>query len=93
MLNVEEVEPDLLNEEEEEYMGEEPIVTLNNISNSNLSQTLRYSGSMQDIPICVLIDTGASHSFIHPKLVQSLNLPTTNTTPNSKMCYGQYSGF
>ncbi|KAJ4807408.1 polyprotein [Rhynchospora pubera] len=45
------------------------------------SQTLKFKGFIQNIPILVLIDSGSTHSFIHPSLVQLNNVPTVPAPP------------
>ncbi|XP_078168441.1 uncharacterized protein LOC144562946 [Carex rostrata] len=64
---------------EEEVIGEEQLVTLSSTSHGSSSKSLSYKGQIGNIPICVLIDTGASHSFISPVLVAELTVPTEST--------------
>jgi RNase H-like domain found in reverse transcriptase/Reverse transcriptase (RNA-dependent DNA polymerase)/Retroviral aspartyl protease/Integrase zinc binding domain len=54
---------------------EEQLVTLSGTTSLTSHNTLKYKGFIQTIPICVLIDTGATHSFINPHLVHVLELP------------------
>lgn len=40
------------------------------------SQTLKFEGSLQGIPIILLVDSGATHNFISKQLVEALNFTT-----------------
>ncbi|KAJ3686458.1 hypothetical protein LUZ61_015622 [Rhynchospora tenuis] len=40
------------------------------------SQSLKFKGYIQNTPILALIDSGSTHSFIHPSIVSLLNLLT-----------------
>ncbi|KAJ4817704.1 polyprotein [Rhynchospora pubera] len=46
-------------------------------------KTLKYKGLIGPIPICALVDSGSTHSFINPSIVQQLALPTSVTIPLS----------
>ncbi|XP_078150323.1 uncharacterized protein LOC144545634 [Carex rostrata] len=68
--------------EEEEIEGvEHEVVTLSAPIGTINNRTLKYKGMIGNIPICALIDSGSTHSFIQPSLVQSLNLAAINTNP------------
>jgi hypothetical protein len=58
-------------EEEEEHQ----IVTLSGVNSTGFNKTLKYKGKLSHIPIFALIDTGATHSFINPSLVEALQIP------------------
>ncbi|KAJ3701343.1 hypothetical protein LUZ61_005048 [Rhynchospora tenuis] len=45
------------------------------------SQTLKFKGFIHQIPILALIDSGSTHSFIHPSIVQMNNVPTVPSPP------------
>ena len=45
------------------------------------STTMKIDGKIGQFPILVLLDTGSSHSFIHPEIVNHLKLPITKTKP------------
>jgi carbamoylphosphate synthase small subunit len=55
---------------------EEQLVTLCSFTNSGSTRTLKYKGMMGNTPICVLVDTGVTHSFINSVLVKDLQLKT-----------------
>ncbi|KAJ4780790.1 polyprotein [Rhynchospora pubera] len=45
------------------------------------SQTLKFKGVIQQLPIMALIDSGSTHSFLHPAVVTLLQLPTIPSPP------------
>lgn len=63
---------------DEVEIAEEPLVTLSCTGNAGYTKALRYKGKIGNIPVCILVDTGATHSFINPDLVQELQLPTVS---------------
>lgn len=65
-----EEDPEVEIEEEEVIIG-----TLSGTSRLGRKKTLQYKAKIGEFSICLLIDTGASHSFINPALAQNLNLP------------------
>lgn len=63
-----------------EIREEEEIATLSVGKNSGRCFTPKYKGQIRNLSVLLLIDTGATHSFIHPLIVHELKLPTTPTT-------------
>lgn len=59
---------------------EEELATLSVGSSSGIGKTPKYKGQIGHITMLMLVDTGATHSFIHPLIVQKLNLPITPTS-------------
>ncbi|MCI91096.1 enzymatic polyprotein, partial [Trifolium medium] len=47
------------------------------------SHTMKVEGRIQNVEILVLIDSGASHNFISPKVTTALGLSITPTTAKS----------
>ncbi|KAJ3701854.1 hypothetical protein LUZ61_005559 [Rhynchospora tenuis] len=45
------------------------------------SQTLKFKGFIQKLPILALIDSGSTHSFIHPSIVHLNKVPTVPSPP------------
>ncbi|KAJ3703306.1 hypothetical protein LUZ61_007011 [Rhynchospora tenuis] len=45
------------------------------------SQTLKFKGFVHQISVLVLIDSGSTHSFIHPSIVHINNIPTVPSLP------------
>lgn len=50
---------------------------------SQVAKTFKFRGYIGNIPVCALIDSGSTHSFIDPELTQTLQLRTTQTEPLS----------
>ncbi|XP_058782209.1 uncharacterized protein LOC131656527 [Vicia villosa] len=70
---------------EEELTQEElecKIMGLFGVStNPNQAQTMKLEGCLQGASILVLIDSGATHNFISPKVVETLGLPMVPSNP------------
>ncbi|XP_078180776.1 uncharacterized protein LOC144574637 [Carex rostrata] len=58
--------------------GEQAIV---NLCNGEYNSSMTFKGKIGTIPICALMDSGSTHSFIHPNLVHNLNLELTKSNP------------
>jgi hypothetical protein len=43
---------------------------------------IEVEGMINNQTIVILIDSGASHSYIDPKMVESLHLPRRNVIPD-----------
>lgn len=71
--------------EEEEIVQATLSICTNHTSSHPFKYTknLRFKGAIDHIPICLLIDSGNTHSFINPTVVQNLNLKTTHSQPMS----------
>jgi Aspartyl protease len=44
-------------------------------------KTLKFQGQIGQLAVLAMIDSGSTHSFINPTIVQILDLPTTSATP------------
>lgn len=53
--------------------GEEPLIQLNVISDDKWPETMQLKGKCGIKSVHVLIDSGATHNFIHPTLLNGLN--------------------
>lgn len=42
---------------------------------------LKFKGSLNEVPICALIDSGSTHSFVNPSVVLLSQIKTVPTTP------------
>ncbi|KAJ4798340.1 polyprotein [Rhynchospora pubera] len=67
----------------EEPPEEQAVITMCSPSSVLNHKTLKYKGFIGPIPICALVDSGSTHSFINPTIVHQLNLPTSVTIPLS----------
>jgi Retroviral aspartyl protease len=43
-------------------------------------KTLKFQGQIGQLAVMAMIDSGSTHSFINPTIVQILDLPTTSAT-------------
>ncbi|KAJ1699376.1 hypothetical protein LUZ63_007888 [Rhynchospora breviuscula] len=66
---------------EEKLQNEHAVITMCADHSPSNFQTLKYKGMLDGVPICILIDTGSTHSFINPSLVNTDNWNTTTTPP------------
>ncbi|KAF7807916.1 Transposon Ty3-I Gag-Pol polyprotein [Senna tora] len=55
-------------------------LSLNALNSDIAVGTIRFSGSIQGIPVQVLLDGGSSDNFIQPRVVKCLKLPVEPTT-------------
>ena len=60
---------------------DQAVITMCAPSNNSDTKTLKFKGYIGNIPICALIDSGSTHSFINPAIVHNLEIETTKTTP------------
>lgn len=67
-------------ESEEEEMTEAECKLIGVLGKMGESQTMKIEGKLEHVNVGVLIDSGASHSFISPELVTALGLKVTPTT-------------
>jgi Aspartyl protease len=63
-------------EKHEEIPKEEQLITLSSSTTGDTTKSLKYKSQLGHTPICVLINTGATHSFINPMLVKDLKIKT-----------------
>ncbi|KAJ1702159.1 hypothetical protein LUZ63_001938 [Rhynchospora breviuscula] len=67
----------------EDPQEEQAVITMCTPSDLQNHKTLKYKGFIGPTPICALIDSGSTHSFVNPHIVHQLSLPTIYTTPLS----------
>ncbi|KAJ3703314.1 hypothetical protein LUZ61_007019 [Rhynchospora tenuis] len=65
----------------EKEPDDQAVITMCTDQQAQNFQTLKFKGELGSTPICVLIDTGSTHSFINPALVDSAKWPVSTTTP------------
>lgn len=56
-------------------------LALNAMNSSNLSSTLRFTGTIKGHPIKILLDGGSDENFIQPRLAKFLHLEIQPTSP------------
>ncbi|KAJ1688260.1 hypothetical protein LUZ63_019650 [Rhynchospora breviuscula] len=68
---------------QQEEPKKQAVITMCAPSSLKNHKTLKYKGFISSTPICALVDSGSTHSFINPFIVHQLSLSTTPTTPLS----------
>ncbi|KAJ1689340.1 hypothetical protein LUZ63_013495 [Rhynchospora breviuscula] len=66
---------------EEQLSNDHAVITMCADQGPTNFHTLKFKGVFDGIPICVLIDTGSTHSFINPSLVDTNKWEVVTTTP------------
>ncbi|XP_057452951.1 uncharacterized protein LOC130744819 [Lotus japonicus] len=66
---------------EDEIQGEMSMISFYHIANKPQEQprTMKLQGTIQGVPVLVLIDSGATHNFIDQKLVQRMGWEVADT--------------
>ncbi|KAJ3689885.1 hypothetical protein LUZ61_019049 [Rhynchospora tenuis] len=60
---------------------DQAVITMCTDQMQSSLQTLQFQGEFDSTPICVLIDTGSTHSFLNPSLVDTGKWTVSATTP------------
>jgi hypothetical protein len=73
-----------VSEEEEGVDGEMNVLSLLQLGQmshkgGNKPQSIQLKGVIQEVPIVILVDSGATHNFIDKRLVQKMGWPADNT--------------
>lgn len=70
-----------LEEPEEENQGEMSMMSFSNMAQESQEkpQTMKLQGTINGVPILVLVDSGATHNFIDHKLVQRMGWEVEDT--------------
>ncbi|KAJ4758713.1 polyprotein [Rhynchospora pubera] len=66
---------------EETLHSDQAVITLCANPDPQKFHTLRFRGMFDQVSICILIDTGSTHSFINPSLVDTNKWQVVTTTP------------
>ncbi|KAJ3698219.1 hypothetical protein LUZ61_001924 [Rhynchospora tenuis] len=69
---------------EEDDMGasiEQAIISMHSDKENNKLSSMKFKGQIGHIPICALLDSGSTHSFINPDIIKELQLPIKHTNP------------
>jgi RNase H-like domain found in reverse transcriptase/Reverse transcriptase (RNA-dependent DNA polymerase)/Integrase zinc binding domain/Retroviral aspartyl protease/Integrase core domain/Retrotransposon gag protein/Chromo (CHRromatin Organisation MOdifier) domain len=61
--------------------AEEAIVSMHATSNSPVSNTMRFKGFIGTVPVFALIDSGSTHSFVNPSVLQAEHHHIVFTNP------------
>ncbi|KAJ3704209.1 hypothetical protein LUZ61_007914 [Rhynchospora tenuis] len=69
------------NEEVEEEQVEEAVISLFNANGAKRVKNMKFKGTIGEIPICVLIDSGSTHSFVNPTVLQDQNFKISRNAP------------
>lgn len=75
----EEVFEEAIAEEEEEI--EQARISMCNENDRKKVRTMRFKGEIAQVPICALLDSGSTHSFINSNVIERLPVKITKTTP------------
>jgi hypothetical protein len=67
-----------VSEEEEGVDGEMNVLSLFQLGQSK-PQSIQLKGILQEVPIVILVDSGATHNFIDKRLVQKMGWPADNS--------------
>jgi Aspartyl protease len=60
---------------------EEAFVSMHASSNSQQTSTMKFKGFIGNTPISALIDSGSTHSFINPAILQGQKCQVQETHP------------
>jgi hypothetical protein len=73
-------------ETEEEVQGEISVMSLQQLGQlgqmgTNKPQSIQLKGTVQGVPVLILVDSGATHNFVDKKLVKKMNWAVADTPP------------
>ncbi|KAJ3686553.1 hypothetical protein LUZ61_015717 [Rhynchospora tenuis] len=82
-----EVEP--INLEEDGYQVEEvsdeeieqATLTMFNSKEKKTTTMMKFKGEIGNLPVCALLDSGSTHSFVHPSVIQEVQPKLIQTVP------------
>ncbi|GAU49450.1 hypothetical protein TSUD_137940 [Trifolium subterraneum] len=82
-----------VDEDDEETEGEISVLSFQQLAQNTLKpQTIKLKGTIQGVPVLILIDSGATHNFISYPLVHKMNWEIEETPPmNIKLGDGSCS--
>ncbi|KAJ3708704.1 hypothetical protein LUZ61_012409 [Rhynchospora tenuis] len=66
---------------EDSMESEHAVITMCAEQSPSNFQTLKFKGVFDELPICILIDTGSTHSFINPAIISKDKWAITTTSP------------
>ncbi|KAJ4750853.1 polyprotein [Rhynchospora pubera] len=68
-------------EEIEEEMVEQAIIFMYATTDKKMVSSMRFKGEIGKVPVCALLDSGSTHSFVHPDVITSLHILVSHTNP------------
>ncbi|KAJ3684341.1 hypothetical protein LUZ61_013505 [Rhynchospora tenuis] len=80
-LYIEYIQPDQPSSSHSEEPIEHAMISMCLPSDTTKFRTLKFKGELDQLPIQILIDTGSTHSFINPSLIDSHIHCVSQTTP------------
>ncbi|KAJ3684022.1 hypothetical protein LUZ61_013186 [Rhynchospora tenuis] len=75
----EETAPDVVDDDNEEI--EQAVISMCASKGMKTISSMKFKGNIAKIPICALLDSGSTHSFVNPEVIKGLNIPITKTNP------------
>ncbi|KAJ4789708.1 polyprotein [Rhynchospora pubera] len=79
--DVEEEVYDECTEELDEDVVEETIISLFSAKDTSKVKNMKFKGMVGKIPVCALVDSGSTHSFVNPSILQGQRFTITKNTP------------
>jgi Retroviral aspartyl protease len=79
-----EIESDSDKEESEKYEPmemKEAVVAMFNAKEIKAVKIMKFRGEINQIPICAVLDSGNTHSFVHLSVLQENKIKLTQTIP------------
>ncbi|KAJ4789012.1 polyprotein [Rhynchospora pubera] len=78
--DVEGVEIEEVEMEESEKI-EQAVISMYASTDKKRISSMKFKGQIGKVPICALLDSGSTHTFVNPEVIQCLNLPIHQANP------------
>ncbi|KAJ4801510.1 polyprotein [Rhynchospora pubera] len=75
---LEEVEIEVVEELEK---VEQAVISMYASTDKKKISSMKFKGQIGNVPICALLDSGSTHTFVNPEVIQSLRLPVNQANP------------
>jgi hypothetical protein len=59
---------------------EQAVISMYAANESKKVKSIRFKGKIGQTPVCALLDSGSTHSFVNPEVLKGLTLPITQAT-------------
>ncbi|KAJ3690878.1 hypothetical protein LUZ61_020042 [Rhynchospora tenuis] len=66
---------------ENEEAVEQAVISMHATNDQQKINSMKFKGHIKGVPICALIDSGSTHSFVNPEVIKGLELSTQQTHP------------